>query len=210
MKKYLPIPVAALVAFVVAAAMSTASIPDQDGIVNGCYQPHAKGQAGGALSVIDSASQECPSGATALNWHQGPAVVASGQGTNTCSISTEGTTYCDGSAPGSMTFTPDYDALCLVNADGHIVDDSGGGNAAQVTFGVAVYTRAEGNQPVGAVNLSTAYGSFNSADSTNPARSALLPVEDGVEYTIHYRVGSVPASTGGTAYVNETYLCFRA
>src|SRR5258708_23745370 len=45
-----------------------ASIPDSNGVIHGCYKTSSPGQ--GALVVIDSATQTCPSGTTPLNWNQ--------------------------------------------------------------------------------------------------------------------------------------------
>jgi hypothetical protein len=45
------------------------TIPDADGVIHGC-----RDQRSGALSVIDSDTQQCPRGATPLTWNQvGPA-----------------------------------------------------------------------------------------------------------------------------------------
>jgi hypothetical protein len=41
------------------------TIPDADGVIHGCRDPRS-----GALSVIDSDTQQCPKGAAALNWSQ--------------------------------------------------------------------------------------------------------------------------------------------
>jgi hypothetical protein len=41
------------------------TIPDTDGVIHGC-----RDQRSGSLSVIDSDTQQCPRGATALTWNQ--------------------------------------------------------------------------------------------------------------------------------------------
>lgn len=56
---------AALAVLVVAGGVAFGAIPDNAGVIHGCYSAST-----GALRVIDSASQTCASGETALNWNQ--------------------------------------------------------------------------------------------------------------------------------------------
>lgn len=61
------------------AGVALASIPDGSGVIHGCYKT-----ADGKLRVIDSATETCDSGETALNWSQagpqGPAGAAGATG----------------------------------------------------------------------------------------------------------------------------------
>jgi len=63
MRKYL-IGVSILV-LLIFGGIAYASIPDSNGVIHGCYKNST-----GMLKVIDSSSQTCVSGETALNWNQ--------------------------------------------------------------------------------------------------------------------------------------------
>src|SRR5689334_10119811 len=54
-----------IITLVVIGGVAVASIPDSSGVIHGCRKTN-----GGALSVIDSATQTCPSGTVPLNWSQ--------------------------------------------------------------------------------------------------------------------------------------------
>lgn len=56
---------AATAALLLVGGVAVASIPDASGVIHGCRKTN-----GGALSVIDSATQTCPAGTVALNWSQ--------------------------------------------------------------------------------------------------------------------------------------------
>jgi hypothetical protein len=61
--------VLAALALLVLGGVAYAAIPDSGGVIHGCYKT-----SDGKLRVIDSASESCVSGETALNWSQtGPA-----------------------------------------------------------------------------------------------------------------------------------------
>jgi hypothetical protein len=65
-------------ALVFVGGVAAASIPDASGVIHGCRKTN-----GGALTVIDSATQTCPGGTVALNWSQtGPQGPAGPAGTN--------------------------------------------------------------------------------------------------------------------------------
>jgi hypothetical protein len=53
---------------VVLGGVAYASIPDPSGVIHGCYK--TSNPAKGALVVIDSATETCPSGTVSLNWNQ--------------------------------------------------------------------------------------------------------------------------------------------
>lgn len=59
------------------SSAASASIPDSQGIIHGCYR--ASGPAQGVLIIIDSAIETCPSGYTALNWTQAPTATSLGR-----------------------------------------------------------------------------------------------------------------------------------
>lgn len=203
MKKYLPVPVAALVALVVAGAISTASIPDASNVIHGCYQPLAKGQAGGNLAVIDSASQECPEGATALNWNKGPAVVGYGNTQGNGGSYKEGTTYFTNEP---IVITPTQKAICSVTLDGAVLRNSGSG--AKVTYGVAVKKDEGSFEFTGSYLLTTTQGSFSGTnDAASLAKTTLVSVEAGHSYSFSWGL-TAPASSTGTAYPNENVICF--
>lgn len=63
MRKYLIGLVTGAVIF--AGGVAVASIPDGSGVIHSCYKNST-----GSLKVIDSASQSCASGETALTWNQ--------------------------------------------------------------------------------------------------------------------------------------------
>jgi hypothetical protein len=54
-----------LTAVVMGGMMAAASIPDNTGVIHGCYNNKS-----GALSVIDASKKSCPSGTTPLTWNQ--------------------------------------------------------------------------------------------------------------------------------------------
>lgn len=62
MKKLLAVAVGLAILF---GGIAYASIPDGSGVIHGCYMNST-----GRLKVIDSASQTCGTGETALNWNQ--------------------------------------------------------------------------------------------------------------------------------------------
>jgi hypothetical protein len=56
---------AGVLALLVGGVAVIASIPDSAGMINGCYK-----SSNGQLRVIDSATQQCASGETAISWNQ--------------------------------------------------------------------------------------------------------------------------------------------
>lgn len=70
------IAIAAVAGLTVAGSVAYATIPDQDGVIHGCYT-----KSGGAVRVIDASVTSCKSGETSLDWNQaGPAGPAGPQG----------------------------------------------------------------------------------------------------------------------------------
>ena len=71
--------IAAILAMsLVLGGVAYASIPDSGGVIHGCYKTTGNVK---ELIVIDSATQSCPSGYTALNWSQtGPQGAAGADG----------------------------------------------------------------------------------------------------------------------------------
>jgi len=79
MRRALMLAIAVCALFAGGVGIALASIPDSGGVIHGCYKTSNPGQ--GALIIIDSASQSCPSGTTSLNWSQtGPQGPAGPQG----------------------------------------------------------------------------------------------------------------------------------
>lgn len=197
--------IAAAVAIGVTAAISAASVPDAStGVIHGCYAPTAAKQSGGPLAVIDGATQECASGATSLNWSQGPALVAYGEGSAGCAYEKGTTIYCGGGE--GLVFTPSVDAVCRVSMDGGIISN-GGEPDAKLTYGLADHT-SSGNHVFGETLLSTTTGSFNTDKAATLARTSNLVVEAGIEYALKDQFSNI--SSSGTAYVNETYVCIAS
>lgn len=72
--------VLAAIIFAVFAGVAYATIPDNNGVIHGCYTPNKNGQES-ALSVFDSATGSCGRGETELDWNQtGPAGPQGAQG----------------------------------------------------------------------------------------------------------------------------------
>lgn len=59
------IPTTLLLVLAMLGGVAYASIPDDDGVIHGCYKT-----SDGKLRVIDSATQTCASGETSLTWSQ--------------------------------------------------------------------------------------------------------------------------------------------
>ena len=63
----------------VSSAAVIAAVPDTSGVIHACYRTNK-----GALTIIDPATQSCPSGETAISWNQtgpqGPSGAGSGNG----------------------------------------------------------------------------------------------------------------------------------
>jgi hypothetical protein len=76
---------------VVVSGVSSASIPDSNGVIHGCYK--AQG-ASSPLSVLNTATHpSCPSGYTAIHWDAAPPSI--GVGTGVAAPGTTGGATCD-------------------------------------------------------------------------------------------------------------------
>jgi hypothetical protein len=84
-RRYLTILAAASISTVLAVGVAVAAIPDAGGVIHGCYSGQGSKAKGGAqLYILDTASNICTNGQTAIAWNQtgpqGPQGVQGAQG----------------------------------------------------------------------------------------------------------------------------------
>lgn len=107
--------------------------------------------------------------------------------------------------PEAMTFTAAADGVCQVTLDGQVLSNSGEG--AKITYGIAV-KYGETSEFIGQHGITTTRGDFSGTDdAADLARTTLVPVKKGQTYTLGFGV-TAPESSSGTAYPNETYICY--
>lgn len=71
MKRFLAILVGAILAASLTVSAVLAAIPDGGGVIHGCYSGNgAKAKGGTTLNILDTASNVCSNGQTAIAWNQ--------------------------------------------------------------------------------------------------------------------------------------------